>query len=157
MREFRFAAFMADATTPAPRTPWHLWLIGVIYLLWSAAGAFDFVMTETHNAAYVKNFTSAQRDYFYGFPGWVVAAWAVATLGGVFGSLLLLARKCLAVPFFLAAFVAMILTTIYNFGLSDGRKIMGGVGPLVFSCIIVVAGFLVWYYARSMRRRGVLR
>jgi hypothetical protein len=36
-------------------------------------------------------------------------------------------------------------------------KIMGGVGPLIFSIIIFVVGFLTWYYARAMRRRGVLR
>jgi hypothetical protein len=86
-----------------------------------------------------------------------VAAWGVATWGGVFGSLLLLARKGLAVPFFLASFIGMILTTIYDFGLADGLKVMGGVGPLIFSSIIFLVGILLWVYARAMRRRGVLR
>jgi len=148
---------MADAPTPAPRTPWHLWVVGVISLLWDLTGAFDLVMTQTRNAAYVKNFTPAQLDFFYDIPGWAVAAWGVAIWGGVFGSLLLLARKGLAVPFFLTSFIGMVITTIYNFGLSDGLKIMGGVGALIFSCVIFGVGFLVWHYARALRRRGVLK
>ena len=147
---------MAEATTPAPRTPWHLWVVGGLYLLWSAAGALNFVMTETHNAAYMKGFTPAQLDYFYGFPGWAVTIWGVATWGGIFGSLLLLARKCLAGPFLLVSFICQVLLTLYNFALSDGMKYMGGVAALVFSVAIFVVGFLLWRYACAMRRRGVL-
>lgn len=148
---------MADTTTPSAKTPWHLWVVGVLYLLWSCAGANDFVMTQTHNAAYTKGFTPAQLNYFSDFPLWVVIAWGVATWGGVLGSLFLLFRRRLAVCLFFLAFLGMILTTIYNFGVSDGMKIMGGVGPLIVSCIIFVLGILVWLYARAMRKRRVLR
>lgn len=148
---------MADAPLQSPKTPWHLWVVGVIYLLWSLAGANDFVMTETHNAAYTKNLTPAQLNYFAGFPLWVVITWGVATWGGVLGSLVLLARSRGAVCLFFLASLGMILTTLYNFGLSDGMKIMGGVGPLIFSSIIFIAGVLMWFYARAMRRQGVLR
>ena len=45
---------------PAPRaqsTPVHLWIIGVIALLWNAMGAYDYLMTQTQNEAYMSNFT----------------------------------------------------------------------------------------------------
>ncbi|WP_292093733.1 hypothetical protein [Brevundimonas sp.] len=29
------------------KTPWHLWLVGVLSLLWSSYGAFDFIQTTT--------------------------------------------------------------------------------------------------------------
>lgn len=147
------------AITPAktPKTPWHLWVVGVLYLLWSCMGALDFTMTQTHNATYAKGFTAAQLSYFYSFPLWVVIVWAISTWGGLVASLLLLLRKRVAVPLFLAAFVATVLTTIYNYVLSDGMKIMGGTGALIFCAIILIAGLLVWLYARAMRRKGVLR
>jgi CHASE2 domain-containing sensor protein len=132
-------------------------VVGGVSLLWNCVGALDFVMTETRNAAYLKGFTQAQLDYFYNFPGWAIAAWGIATWGGVLGSLLLLARKGFAVPLLLVSFIGMVLTTIYNFGLSDGMKVMGGVGPLIFSVSIFVVGFLLWLYARAMQRRSVLR
>jgi len=34
-------------------TPWHLWVIGVVALVWSAMGALDYVMTQTRNEAYM--------------------------------------------------------------------------------------------------------
>lgn len=45
-------------------TPWHLWLIGVVALLWNAMGAFDYVMTQTRNDAYTSNFTAEQLAFF---------------------------------------------------------------------------------------------
>lgn len=148
---------MADIRTPATRTPWHLWLVGGISLLWNLGGAMDFFMTQTRNAAYMKNFTPAQLDFFYGFPFWVVAAWGIATWGGALGSLLLLLRKGVAVPVFLLSFLGIVLTTVRNFVLANGLKVIGGLGPLVFSAIIFVVGYLLFAYARAMRGRGVLR
>ena len=149
---------MADVTPQLPKTPWHLWIVGVLSLLWNMGGAFDFYMSETHNAAYLKNLTPAQLDYFNHFPLWAVVAWGIATWGSVLGSLALLARRRLAVGIFLTAIVAMVFTTLYNYVLSDGLKVMGqGAAPLVFCAIIWIVAFLLWFYARAMRRRGVLR
>ena len=149
---------MADAIAPAPRTPWHLWVIGVISLLWNCVGAMDFTMTETGNAAYLKAFSPEQLAYFKGFPLWVVLAWGVATWGSVVGSLLLLLRRRQAVPVNLAVLIGMAFTFVHNYVLTDGWKVMGGgAGPLVFTAVIVVIGVLLFGYARTMRRRGVLR
>ena len=147
---------MADPTTPSTKAPWHLWVVGVVSLLWNSVGAMDFVMTQTRNAAYLKGVTPEQLAFFYGFPLWVVIAWGVATWGGVLGSLLLLLRRGLAVCLFLLSLIGMVLTTIHNFGLSNGMQVMGA-GALAFSSTIFVIGVLLWVYARAMRKRGVLR
>ena len=55
---------MPTTPTPAIKAPWHLWLVGVISLLWNLMGAFDFYITQTRNAAYMKAFTPAQLDFF---------------------------------------------------------------------------------------------
>ena len=148
---------MTDPTTPSTKTPWHLWVVGVISLLWNATGCMDFTMTQMRNEAYMKAFTPEQLAFFYGFPLWVVAAWGIATWGGAVGSLLLLFRKRLAVHLFLASLLGMVLTTIHNFVLSDGLKVMKGAEALLFSVAILVIGVLLWVYARAMRPRGVLR
>ena len=75
------------------KTPWHLWVIGVVTLLWNAGGAFDYLMTETRAQWYLDQFTPEQLDYFYGFPPWVVASWAVGVWFAVLGSVLLLVRS----------------------------------------------------------------
>ena len=61
----------------AKGTPKHLWVIGIIALLWNAMGAVDYVLTQTRNEGYMAKFTPEQLDFFYAFPAWLVAFWAV--------------------------------------------------------------------------------
>ena len=117
----------------------------------------DFVMTQTKNEAYMGQFTPEQLEYFYGFPLWVVFFWGVATWGSVLGSVLLLLRRRLAVSVNFVVLVAMAVTFLHNFVLTDGLKIMGGIGPVIFTGVIVIVGVLLYVYARAMARRGVLR
>lgn len=138
-------------------TPWHLWMVGVLALLWSSVGAFDYVMTETRNAAYMGTFTPEQLAYFRGFPMWVVATWALSVWGGVLGAVLLLLRKRWAVPVFAVSLAAILLTTFYSFVLTNGLAVMGGVGGVLFSAVILVIAVALLIYSRSLVRSGVLR
>lgn len=139
------------------RTPWHVWVVGVVALLWNAIGAFDYVMTQTRNPQYMAAFTQQQLDYFYGFPAWVVAAWAIAVWGGVLGAVLLLLRRRLAVPVFLASLVAMVITTVHNFLLSNGLEVFSDTFSRVFTALIFVVAVALYLYARSLADKGVLR
>jgi len=142
---------------PATRAPWHLWLVGILALLWSAVGAMDYVMTETKNEAYLSGYTPELVAFVYGLPAWVIAAWAIGVWGGVVGSLLLLARRRLAVPVFLASLLGMVVTTFHNYLLSDGLKVMGDAASLGITAVILVIGLGLFLYARAMRQRGILR
>lgn len=143
--------------TRAGRTPWHLWVIGVIALLWNAVGAFDYLMTETRNAAYMAKFTPEQLAFFYGIPAWAVAAWAIAVWGGVLGALLLLLRKRLAVWVFLISFAGLVITTFQNYVLSNGLEIFADAGSQAFTAVIFLIALGLLLYARAMSKRGVLR
>ena len=148
---------MATIVQSAPAaTPKHLWVVGVLALLWNCMGAFDYVMTESRNASYLRGFTKEQLDYFFGFPAWVIACWAIAVWGGVAGSLLLLLRRRVAAPVFAASLAAMLVVTVYNFGLSNGLAIMGREAA-TFSAVIFVVAVALLLYARWLARRGVLR
>jgi hypothetical protein len=35
------------------RTPVHLWIVGILSLLWNAMGCFDYVMTRMRNTDYL--------------------------------------------------------------------------------------------------------
>jgi len=148
---------MSDAApSTAAKPPWHFWVIGIVGVLWNSVGAMDYVMTQTRNEAYMKAFTPEKLAYFYGIPSWVVAAWAIGVWGGVVGMLLLLLRKRAAVPVLLASLVGATLTFVYDYLLSEGMEVMGASGAAFAGLIIVIALGLYWY-ARLMRRRGVLR
>lgn len=149
---------MTDAPGTSPQsTPRHLWVVGIVALLWNAMGAMDYVLTQTRNEAYMGQFTPEQLAFFYGFPTWVVAAWAIAVWAGVLGAVLLLLRKRLAVPVFLASLVAMVITTLHNYVLSDGMEVMGkDAMALGFTVVIFLVAIALFLYAQAMQKRGTL-
>ena len=138
------------------RRPWHLWLIGVLALAWNSIGAFDYVMTETRNVSYMSAFTPDQLAYFYAFPMWAVATWALSVWGGVLGSVLLLLRRRLAVPVFALSLATMAASFFHNYVLTSGFKVMGGAGALAFSGVIALVGAALLLYARKLSQSSVL-
>ncbi len=142
--------------SPSMVTPRHLWVVGVLAVLWNCVGAFDYFMTETRNASYLSSFTPAQLAYFDSFPMWVVATWALAVWGGLLGSVLLLFRKQLAVPVFAISLITMLITFFHNYMLANWYATMGGMGGLVFTAAIVLVGVALLVYSRNLARNGVL-
>lgn len=142
--------------TMAAKTPIHLWIVGVLSLLWNAGGAYDYLATQLRIESYMSKFTPEQLSYFYGFPAWVDAAWAIAVWSAVLGSVFLLLRRSLAVWLFGAAILGLAISTIYNFVLSDGMAMMGSEAA-IFTIVIWLIVLFLFFYARAMAKRGVLR
>ena len=109
------------------RTPRHLWIVGVLAVLWNAVGAFDYSASQLRVESYMSQFTPEQLAYFHGFPVWAIAAWAIAVWGALLGSLSLLLRKAWAVWLFGVSIVAMVLTGLYSYVLTDGLALIGKV------------------------------
>ncbi len=139
------------------KTPWHLWVIGIVGFLWSAMGAMDYVMTKLRIEDYMAAFTPEQLEFFYGFPVWVDATWAIAVWGGVVGTILLLLRMRAAVWVLLASLLAMVATAIHNYGLSNGMEVMGDTFSLVFTAIIFLVSLGLYLYSKAMDTKGVLK
>jgi len=137
------------------KAPAHLWIIGIVSLLWNAIGVFDYMATKLKLDFYMSQFTPEQLDYFYGFPAWAVVGWALGVWGALIGSLGLVLRKTWAVWMFGVSILGLVITSIYNFVLTDGAAIMGESGAW-FSLVIWVIGIFLFFYARAMAKRGVL-
>lgn len=144
--------------TDVRKTPWHLWVVGAVSLLWNAVGAFDYTMTKMKNADYLASFTPEQQAYFASFPIWANIGWALGVWGSVIGSALLLARSRHAVTAFLISMIGLALSCIYQFGMHYGDLArMFGSFPLVFTGIIWVILIALYLYARAQVAKGVLR
>ena len=144
---------MNQAMTKAPV---HLWIVGVLAVLWNAMGAFDYAATQLKLEFYMAQFTQEQLDYFYSFPAWMDAAWAIAVWSSLLGSLALLLRKSWAVGLFGLAILGLAVSTVYNFVLSNGLEMMG-TGAAMFTAVIWVIAVLLLFYARAMAEKGVLQ
>ena len=144
---------MNQAMTKAPV---HLWIVGVLAALWNAMGAFDYAATQLKLEFYMAQFTQEQLEYFYSFPAWMDAAWAIAVWSSLLGSLALLLRKSWAVGLFGLAILGLAVSTVYNFVLSNGLEMMGTAAAM-FTAVIWVIAVLLFFYARAMSKKGVLQ
>jgi len=137
------------------KTPVHLWIVGVLALLWNAMGAFDYLATHLQLEFYMSQFSEEQLAYFYGFPAWAVAGWAFGVWGAFAGSIGLLLRKKWSVWAFGISLAGMVVSSIYNLVLSNGAEIMGS-GGMIFTAFIWVVAIFLFLYARVQANQGVL-
>lgn len=135
------------------KTPWHLWVVGGVTLLWNGFGAFDFAATIGHFEAYLQNFPPETLDYVYSYPAWMFVVWGIGTWGGAVGSVLLLMRKQLALPVLGASLAAALLSTLVGL-FSDVPENMSN--PALSVTIIGIAGGLAGY-AWWLNGRGFMR
>lgn len=147
---------MTDMTV---KTPWHIWVVGVVSLLWNGFGAYDFIMTTTQGEKYFRasGMDQAMIDYFNAMPTWMYGPWVLGVWGAVIGSILLLMRNKLAFPAFALSLLGAVGSLIFGLmnpmpPLPEAMAMMKYM-PWV---IVVIAAFLAWY-AMSMKNKGVLR
>ncbi|MGB5294107.1 MAG: hypothetical protein WBP34_04060 [Thermoanaerobaculia bacterium] len=145
----------STGTGARPKVPIHLWIVGVLALLWNFMGAFDYLATQLKLASYMGQFTQEQLDYFYGIPAWAVSGWAIAVWIGLVGTVGLLLRRKWSVLAFAVSLAGLAISSIYTLILSDGLKIMGGTGTIMTVLIWVISIFLVWY-SKQQAKAGVL-
>ncbi len=144
--------------TDAPmKTPWHLWLIGVIALLFNAIGVFDFVMNMVQGAQYLASagMTPDQVAHYQQMPAWMTLVWAIGVFGAFGASILLLLHRKLALPVFVLSLAAFLVSLLYTYVLTNGGAVMGQQMAITSA---VIAGLLVFFagYSRFMGARGVL-
>src|SRR3954454_21845395 len=147
----------------AARTPAHLWIVGILSLLWNCFGGYDYTMTRTHNAAYLKmTMPKIDPGAFYGWvdamPMYAQIGWGLGVWLALLGSVLLLMRSRWAVWSFGISLAGAIVSLGYQMLLAP--PIPGAVESpamkLVPVFIILVAAGL-FYYAWRQEKRGALR
>ena len=140
------------------KTPWHIWVVGFVTLLWHAGGAMDYVMSKTRNAAYLAQMSPEQIAFLDSFPAWLTPFWAIAVWGAVLGSLLILFRSRHAFTTFVVAFVAMILVTIHNVFLAEVNALSTMTAfQAIFTLAIIFVAILMIVYTRTQTNLGRLR
>jgi hypothetical protein len=144
------------ATTAQARTPVHLWIVGILALLWNAFGCFDYLMTNLKNRTYMAQFTADQLAYMNGLPGWLTAFWALGVWGGLIGAILLLMRNRYAVWALGLSLIGAIVGLGYQMFMTQMPASMKeGLMGFMPWVIIIIAAVLFWY-AWSVEKKGLL-
>jgi hypothetical protein len=137
--------------------PWHLWVVGVIAVLFNGIGVFDWIMNLLQGADYLASagMTQPQIDHYIGLPLWMKAIWTIGVWSALLGSVLILMRNRRAATVFAVSLAAFLVSLLYTYVLTDGGDILGQRMAVASAFITAVLVFLM-AYARVMAKRGVL-
>lgn len=150
------------ATTAVARAPVHLWIVGILSLLWSCFGAYDYTMTRMRNTDYIAsampgvdpNTALAWVDSMplYAQIGWGLGVW-LALLGAV----LLLMRNRWAVWSYGLSMVGAIMSLGYQIALAPPLPGAQGAMYRVMPYVIIAVSIFLFWYAWTEEKKGVLR
>ena len=140
---------------PAPK---HLWVVGILSLLWNGYGAYDYTMSHIGGLEFFEaaGLDEAAFAWFEAMPAWATAAWAIGVWVSLLGSVLLLLRSRHAATAFLVSIVGALCSFAYQFT-SDRPASMDGAMTTVMPIVIMILIAAQWYYARRQAAAGVLR
>ena len=144
------------------RTPAHLWIVGILSLLWNCFGAYDYVMTRTRNMDYLSSMPGVDANemlaYVDAFPLHAQIGWGLGVWGALLGSVLLLMRSRFAVHAFAVSMLGVVLSLVWSLAMGPPPPAgtdQGMMAMMPYVIIIIAAALL--YYAWRQRANGVLR
>lgn len=144
------------------RTPVHVWIVGILSLLWGCFGAYDYTMTRMRNTDYIKSAMpgvdpNAALAWVDSMPMYAQIGWGLGVWGGLLGGVLLLMRSRWAMWALGVSLLGAVVGLGYQIALAP--PLPGAEGFMVtgmpYVIIAVAAAFFV--YARAMVAKGVLR
>ena len=143
---------MSTPPTPNRKTPWHLWVVAAITLLWNGAGAYTMLMAQ---AGKLPDVGPEEAAYYAAQPLWSVVATDIALLTPIAAAIALLLRSRSAVWLFAVSLAAVVLTNVYELAAGTSLALVDR-GWIVVTSIIVVLATLQLAYSLAMKRRAIL-
>ena len=140
----------------AAQRPTSFRVVAVLALLWNLFGLFSFYMHLTAGPDVVATWPEAQQQIAAATPRWIFVPFAIATIGGVLGSLGLLLGKRWAVPVLLLSLLAIVVQFGSIYAITPTWALTG-IGGGILPLGIALFGLFLWQYARKAAARGWLR
>ena len=135
------------------KTPVWFWIVAVLALLWNLLGllAFGGTMMILNSAEVMSALPPEQQAIYADYPGWALAAFAVAVFGGFIGSILLLMKGGLARFLFILSLLALFVSNYYTFAVANMQEVSGSGAFIMPALVIVITLFLIWLSGKAAK------
>ena len=144
---------MTTTSAPERKTPWHLWVVAVLTLLWDGSGAYTIMMAQ---AGKLPSLTPDEAAYYAAQPSWFVITTDIALVSALLAAIALLLRSRMAVWLFALSLVLILFNNVYDL-IAGTSRVLVSQGALIVTCIIAVIAVLQLLYAVAMKKRAVLK
>lgn len=134
--------------------PFWYWTIALSGFAWNIFGVVQFLgqVSQSDSAMMGAGMTAEQVAVYSSLPVWMDAVFAIGTIGGTLGCVLLLLRNRLAVPVFAVSLVGYIVLFIGDI-VNGVFAAFGASQVVILSVVVAIAAGLLWF-ARRLRVQG---
>jgi len=143
---------MTAIDAPKRKSPWHLWVVAGLTLLWNGSGAITILMAQMGR---LPNISADEAAYYAAQPLWLVISTDIATVAPFAAGVMLVLHSRLAVWFFAVSLALILVNNVYELVAGTSRALVNQ-GAMIVTAIIVVIAILQLVYSNAMKKRGVL-
>ena len=133
------------------------WIIATLAVLWNLIGIFAFTRQAFISSAALSQLPQKQIELIHNTPQWLTAVFAIATVSGLIGSVLLLVRRTSAVYLFLLSLIGVIIHMGYSVFATKAVAVYGIAQGVVFPIIVFIIAICLLIYSIRCAKRGLLR
>ena len=137
------------------KAPTGFWVVGILALVWNTMGLAAYFQQFMMSPEAFAALRPEQQNLLLNQPVWLTSAFAVAVFAGFVGSILLLARKRLAVRMFLLSMIAVFIQfggLLLFLGYADVLTGSEWIMPILIP--IFAVGF--YLFARNAEKQSIL-
>ena len=139
-----------DRAVSIARVPISFWVVASLGVIWNGFAVIAYWLTATHDEQTMAQTPPEMAIALSHAPSWAIAAWGLAVVAALAGSVLLVLRRKLAVPAFATSLAGLLVLTIYQIASNMPMSLLQVV------MIWLVALFLL-RFSSSEAGKGLLR
>lgn len=139
-----------DQAVSTVRVPISFWVVASLGVIWNGFAVIAYWLTATHDQQTMAQTPPEMAIALAHTPSWAIAAWGLAVVAALAGSVLLVLRRKLAVPAFVISLAGLLVLTIYQIASNMPMSLLQVV------MIWLVALFLL-RFSNSEAGKGLLR
>ena len=139
-----------NSTDSTRKVPISFWVVAGLGVVWNGFAVAAYWLTATHDQQTMAQTPPEMALALAQTPSWAIAAWGLAVVAALVGSLLLVFRRKQAVLAFAASLAGLLVLTIYQIASNMPMSLLQVV------MIWLVALFLL-RFSSSEANKGLLR
>jgi hypothetical protein len=138
-----------SASAPISRSPWHLWVVAILTLVWNGGGAYTIMMAQ---AGRLTDVDANEAAYYAAQPLWFVIATGIALLLPLAAAVALLLRRRVATWLFALALIVLVVNNAYDIAAGTSLMLIDRGWRITTAIVVIIAVLQVWYAQATTTR-----
>jgi cytochrome c oxidase subunit IV len=139
------------------KIPKWFWALAVIFLLWNLMGIVSFFGHTFVTEEALAKLPDNERTLYGDYPFWTTIIFAIATFGGLIGSIGLILKRKWSKQFFIISFLAIVPQMIHNVFFTKSTEVYGTAQAITMPVLVVLIGAILIWFSNYLIKKSWLK